>query len=159
MTPWKKIAARSSAGRKRAKSAQRSDARRKGAPTIDRAFARVVKAAKATKLPEIEQSTSHRTPALAVRGKSLMRVKDADTYVFRCTMEEKQFLMEAEPSIYFETDHYVGWPAVLVRVAAASDAELAHCVRRAWRLQAPKKLRAEQQMPPAPAKRQSAKQP
>ena len=41
-----------------------------------------------------------------------------------------------------ETDHYVGWPAVLVRTSAVSDAELAHCVERAWRLQAPKKLQA-----------------
>ena len=67
-----------------------------------------------------------------------MRVKDTDTLVFRCTLEEKAFLMEAEPSVYYETDHYAGWPAVLVRAAAASDAELVHCVTRAWRLQAPK---------------------
>ncbi len=119
----------------------RAPSRAKKAPSVDRTFARAVKAAKATKLPGIEQGTSHGTPSLTVRGKFMMRVKDADTFAFRCTMEEKTFLMEAVPSIYFETDHYVGWPVVLVR-AAASDAELAHCVERAWRAQAPKKLKA-----------------
>jgi hypothetical protein len=111
------------------------------APSVERTFARAVKAANSTKLPGIEQGTSYGTPSLTVRGKFMMRVKDAETFAFRCTMEEKTFLMEAVPSIYFETDHYVGWPVVLVR-ATASDAELAHCVARAWRAQAPKTLKA-----------------
>jgi hypothetical protein len=119
---------------------------------LNRSFARVRKAARATKLPGIVEATSYGTPSLKVGAKFLMRVKDADTYVFRCTMEEKAFLMEAEPAVYFETAHYVGWPAVLVRASAASDAELAHCVARAWRLQAPKKLTAERARPAAKAK-------
>ena len=48
--------------------------------------------------------------------------------------------MEAAPEIYFETDHYAGWPAVLARAAAISDAELVHRIERAWRVQAPKNL-------------------
>ena len=52
-------------------------------------------------------------------------------------------LIEAAPEIYFETDHYKGWPAVLVRAAKASDAELKACLQRAWRSQAPPKLRAQ----------------
>jgi hypothetical protein len=35
---------------------------------------------------------------------------------------------------------------VLVR-AAASEKEFAHCVERAWRLQAPKRLKAERERP------------
>jgi hypothetical protein len=119
----------------------RAPASAKKAPSVARTFARAVKAAKATKLPGIEQGTSYGTPSLTVRGKFMMRVKDPDKFAFRCTMEEKTFLMKAVPSIYFETDHYAGWPVVLVR-AVASDAELAHCVERAWRAQAPKKLKA-----------------
>ena len=69
-----------------------------------------------------------------------MRVKDPDTLVFRCAIDEKEMLMESAPEIYFETDHYKGWPAVLVRLSNASDAELEVCVERAWRLQAPAKL-------------------
>ena len=116
---------------------------------MNRRFARVIKAATATRLPGIRQGTSYGTPSLNVAGKFLMRMKDAETFVFRCTMDEKSFLMEAAPAIYFETDHYVGYPIVLVRAGAASDAELRHCVERAWRVQAPKKLKAERDKRPA----------
>jgi hypothetical protein len=122
---------------------------------IHRAFVRIRKAAKASKLPGIAEGTSYGTPSLNVAGKFLMRVKDADTFAFRCTMEEKAFLMEAEPAIYFETDHYVGWPMVLVR-ATARQAELAHCVARAWRLQASKRLQAAT-TPPARKSKTSQK--
>jgi hypothetical protein len=108
---------------------------------VARTFARVRMAAKATKLPGIEESASYGTPSLDVAGKFLMRMKDAETFVFRCTMDEKAMLMQAEPSLYFETDHYLGYPLVLLR-AAASDAELAVCVTRAWHAQAPQKLKA-----------------
>ena len=116
-----------------------------------RVFARVRRIAKATKLPGIAEATSYGTPSLTVAGKLLMRMKDAETFVFRCSAEEKALLMEVEPSLYFETDHYVGYPLVLLR-AAASDAELAACIARAWRAQAPQKLKAAQQGP-APRKK------
>ena len=102
-------------------------------------------AARVAKLPEVEEGLSFGTAALKLRGKLLMRVKDPDTLVFRCAIEEKAMLMEAEPGIYFETDHYKGWPAVLVRLSRASDSELRHCLERAWRLQAPAKLIAQRE--------------
>jgi hypothetical protein len=117
--------------------------KRAAPPSPDRAFARARKAAKATKLPGIEEATSYGTPSLTVRGKLLLRLKDADTLVLRCALEDKAMLIEAAPEIYFETDHYVGWPAVLARLPAIGDAELAHRLEQAWHLQAPKKLKAE----------------
>lgn len=111
-----------------------------------RVFARVRKAARATGLPGIAEATSYGTPSLRVAGKFLMRMKDADTLVFSCTADEKAMLMEAAPALYFQTDHYVGYPLVLLR-AAASDAELAACVRRAWHAQAPQKLKAAHESP------------
>lgn len=110
---------------------------------MDRIYRRAVKAAKATQLPGIDQGTWYGTPSLTVKGKSFMRVKDADTFVFRCALEEKEVLMEAAPGIYFETDHYKGWPAVLVRASAVGDAELEQCVARSWGLMAPAKLRKD----------------
>jgi hypothetical protein len=112
---------------------------------LARAFARVRTAARAVKLPEVEEGVSFGTPALKVRGKFLMRVKDADTLVFRCLIEEKIMLMETVPDIYFETDHYKGYPAVLVRLSRISDAELGLCLERGWRLQAPAKLVAQRE--------------
>jgi hypothetical protein len=108
-----------------------------------RVSARVRKAIKASKLPAIEEGTHYGYPSMKVAGKFLMRIKDAETLVFSCALEEKAMLIEAAPEIYFETDHYKGWAAVLARVAAISDAELVHRIRQAWRLQAPKKLAAQ----------------
>jgi hypothetical protein len=101
-------------------------------------FARVVKAA--AKLPEVEVGTSYRTPALLVRGKSFVRMKDRDTLVVLCPLEEKEMLMEVAPDIYFETDHYKGWPAVLVRLPQIKADELKHRLERSWRVKAPKRL-------------------
>ena len=91
-------------------------------------------------LPEVEESTSYGTPALRVRKKSLCRIKDADTVVLMCPLEEKELLMEAAPEFYFETDHYKGWPAVLVRIHEIPLDELALRLRRSFVMQAPKSL-------------------
>lgn len=91
-------------------------------------------------LPEVEEGTSYGTPALKVRKKFLGRIKDADTVVVMCPLEEKELLMEAAPEFYFETDHYKGWPAMLVRIHAIPLDELALRLRRAWIMQAPKTL-------------------
>ncbi len=107
---------------------------------MNKAFKRVLAAARAAKLPGVEASTSYGTPALRVRGKSFMRMKDADTMVLLGPLEEKEMLMAAAPAIYFETDHYKGWPAFLVRLSKISDAELRHRIARAWRHKAPKRL-------------------
>lgn len=112
---------------------------------IDKAFRRVAQAAAATKLPRIAESVSYGTPALKVGGKLLARMLDAETLVLRCPIDEKALLLETASAIYFETDHYKGWPALLVRLAQADDAELRYAIARAWRLQAPPKYRNRMQ--------------
>jgi hypothetical protein len=107
------------------------------------AFARVVAIAASTGLPEIEAGTSYGTPSLKVRGKFMARMKDADTLVVRCPLEEKAFLMSADPDVFFETDHYKGYDAVLVRLSAADDATIAGRIAQAWRMQAPRRLVTE----------------
>jgi hypothetical protein len=102
------------------------------------AFAKLKAAAEG--LPEVEEGTSYGTPALKVRKKFLCRVKDPDTVVVTCPLEEKELLMEAAPEFYFETNHYKGWPSMLVRVHAVPLEELAMRLRRAWLRQAPKAL-------------------
>jgi hypothetical protein len=104
-------------------------------------FARV--RAAAAHLPEVEESTWVGTPSLKVRGKSFARLKDADTLVVLCTLDEKEMLMEVDPEVYFETDHYKGWPAVLVRLRRIKAPQLRHRLEQAWRLKAPKRLVAE----------------
>jgi hypothetical protein len=43
-----------------------------------------------------------------------------------------------EPEVFFQTPHYVGWPAVLVRYAAVPGAELPALLEEAWAQRVPK---------------------
>lgn len=92
----------------------------------------------AHRLPDIVETTSYGTPALKAGKKLLTRVKDAETAVMMCPLDEKEMLLQAAPDIYFETDHYKGWPALLVRMSAVSDDELRHRLERAWLTQVSK---------------------
>ncbi len=94
-------------------------------------------------LPEISEATFYGYPSFKVGKKFLCRIKDADTLVVTCPLEEKEMLMAAAPGIYFETDHYKGWPAVLVRINEIGAEELRHRLRKAWLAQAPKRLARE----------------
>lgn len=107
---------------------------------IEAAFDRVRGLAAACELPGIEAGTSYGTPSLRVQQKFLARIKDAGTLVIYCPLEEKDFLKEAAPDIYYETDHYKGWPRILVRLGAIGDDELRHRIERAWRMRAGKRL-------------------
>jgi len=93
-------------------------------------------------LPEVEEGIWFRTPALKVRGKSFVRLKeDGKSIVFLLgSVDEQEFLIEAQPKIYFITDHYRGWPAVLATLAALRVAECRLRLEQGWRLKAPKKL-------------------
>ncbi len=110
---------------------------------LDQAFTRIEQLAQRRGLPEVTRSTSYSTPALKVRDRSFVRLKDATTLVLLCPSEQKALLMEISPDIYFETDHYVGYPAVLVQLAVISDEELSLRLEDAWRFKAPKKLAAQ----------------
>lgn len=59
----------------------------------------------------------------------------------RCPIERKEMLIEAAPDVFFDDDHYRGYPAVLVGLAVVEEAELAGLLRAAWAIQAPKALR------------------
>ena len=91
-------------------------------------------------LLEIVETTSYGTPALKLGKKLIARVKDAETIVLMCPLDEKELLLEAAPSIYFETEHYKGWPALLVRVNEIAPDELRHRIERTWLRLASKKL-------------------
>lgn len=110
---------------------------------LDGIFNRAEQLAVARGLPGVTRSTSYGTPALKVGGKSFVRLKDSATLVLLCPSEQKALLMEISPEIYFETDHYVGHPAVLIRLDAIDDEELSLRLEDAWRFKAPKKLAAE----------------
>ena len=53
---------------------------------------------------------------------------------------EKQMLIAADPEKFFTEPHYNGFPAVLVRLPAIDDEELAELLTDAWRCLAPRAL-------------------
>jgi hypothetical protein len=97
------------------------------------------------KLPEVAEDVWFRTPALKVRGKAFVRLReDGETVVFLLeSLEEQEALVETRSKIYFITDHYRGYPAVLARLAALREPEALLRLERAWRLKAPRKLVAQ----------------
>ena len=64
-----------------------------------------------------ELSTSYRQPAVKVNGHFLLGVgHEPDTsFVLSLDIGLVDMLMETHPETFWQTPHYVGWPAVLVR--------------------------------------------
>ena len=68
------------------------------------------------------------------------RIPDPDCVAIRGPVERREMLVAAAPERFFEDDHYRGYPAILVRLPAIDEDELAALLRDAWRLSAPKAL-------------------
>lgn len=66
------------------------------------------------------------------------RAPDISVLAVCCTLESKQLLIEAAPDIYFDDDHYRGYPAVLVRLRAIGKKELGALLKNAYELKKPK---------------------
>ena len=93
-------------------------------------------------LPETEETTHYGRPALKVRGKAFVSLRERpDALVVRCDGEEKPLLLDARPDVVFTTPHYDGWPYVLVRLDAPLD-DARELVMDSWLAVAPKKLAA-----------------
>src|SRR5687768_7943481 len=72
------------------------------------------------------------------------RVENRDVLAVRVeNEEEKQALVAADPIKFFTEDHYNGYPAVLVRLAAIEVDELQELLIDAWRNRAPRALVAK----------------
>jgi hypothetical protein len=95
-------------------------------------------------LPGVEEGTSYGTPAFRVGKKFLARLReDGETLVVRIDLDEREILMAAHPDVYYITDHYRGYPAVLVRLPAVAPEDLRERLEEAWRHVAPKRLVAD----------------
>lgn len=103
-------------------------------------MARLLALAEAASLPGVEPGTSYGRPALKVGGKAFVTLREAQTLVLHVPHEHKALLMEMAPALYYQTSHFEGWPAVLMRLDAADDAELRQRLVDAWRHRAPKRL-------------------
>ncbi len=95
-------------------------------------------------LPGVKEGSSYGTPGFRVRSKFLARMwEDGETLVVKCGDEERDFRMQADPGTFFTTDHYRGYPTVLIHLATVRLTDLREVLEEAWRRNAPKRLVAE----------------
>jgi hypothetical protein len=100
----------------------------------------VVKIAKA--LPAVEESTSYRTPALKVSGKTFgrLRTEAEGGLMLTCGQDEKAALLASGDPAFFTTPHYDGYGSILVDLERVDVVQLTELIKEAWRLKAPVKL-------------------
>jgi hypothetical protein len=96
----------------------------------------------ALKLPGVEESTSYGTPALKVKGRLICRLRtEAEgALALRCDFVDRQMLLQADPNVFFVTDHYLNYPMVLVHLDRVRRSVLPELLQRAWRMAAPSRL-------------------
>lgn len=67
--------------------------------------------------PGVVQATSYGTPSIKVNGKFVLRLREPGILALqRSSRDERDMLIEAEPELFFITDHYRDYPYVLVRL-------------------------------------------
>ena len=77
-------------------------------------------------LPGVEESTAYGVPALKIHGKLLAcipanRSAEPDSLAVCVDFDDRAELLEADPAVYYVTDHYAGYPAVLVRLSRVNS--------------------------------------
>jgi hypothetical protein len=116
----------------------RASARRKTPVTADTARRILLS------LPGVEEGPCYGTAGFRVRKKFLARLRDQDSVlVVKCGFDERDFRLRADPEAFFTTDHYHGYPTVLVRLERVDEEELVSLLEHSWRQSAPKRLVSE----------------
>jgi len=89
-------------------------------------------------LPHVTEATVYGKPALKVRGKMFAcmashKSAEPDTLVVRTDFEQRDALLAEDPNLYYLTDHYVGYPSVLVRLPRVPAGVLKDLLGMAYR--------------------------
>jgi hypothetical protein len=89
-------------------------------------------------LPNVEEVTMYGKPALKVGGKMFAcqaahKSAEADSLVVRADFDQRAEMLATDPDTYYITDHYRGYPAVLVRLSRITPGVLTDLLRMAYR--------------------------
>lgn len=90
-------------------------------------------------LPGVEHATGRGAPCLKVNGKlltcpALHESAEAHSLVLKISREQRAKLMAADPEVYYVTEHYEGYPTVLVRMSRIRRDALRDVLNLAWQL-------------------------
>jgi hypothetical protein len=109
----------------------------------------------ALEMQDTETGTAYGAAAVKVNGNVLASVPvnksaEANCAVFRIDFDLRGSLIKAKPDIYYVTEHYAGYPTVLVRLSKISRDELRELLGLSWSFVSAKK-------PARPSKAKSKK--
>lgn len=94
--------------------------------------------------PGMTEGTSYGEPAFLLDGKFFSRFYEQEQgLVVHAEEPLRDALLAGKPDVYFTTDHYRNYPAVLVRLACVPSAELAALYEAGFHARAKKKRVAE----------------
>jgi hypothetical protein len=90
--------------------------------------------------PGVEEGIAYGTPIWRVKKRMLTRVwEDLETVVLKMDLSFRDTLVEAQPNVFFVTDHYRGHPYILARLSAADPDQIHSILQTGWKEIAPKR--------------------
>jgi hypothetical protein len=88
----------------------------------------------ALKLPNVEEGTSYGTPALKVKKKLFVRLREeGDVIVLKMPFDQREAMMAEDPEKFFITDHYLNYEWVLVRLTKIDKHAMRDLLQGAYR--------------------------
>lgn len=94
--------------------------------------------------PGVEEATSAGTRTFSVKRKLFARVRPGEgSLVLKCSLFERQYLLDDFPDVFYLGDRYRDYPFVYARVAAITPELLRERMEASYRSVAPKRLVAE----------------
>ena len=105
----------------------------------------------------VEEKTIHGSPALYVRGKlvvcpAIHKSVEPNSIVVSLSTERRSSLLNADPHVYYITEHYAKYSNVLVRLDRINDKALQELLVTSWQSAIARSERSRRGT--APAKRQ-----
>jgi hypothetical protein len=98
----------------------------------------------ALSLPDTELSTSYGKPAVKVasNGRPFLYTghEDKTSFGIAIDLDTVEMLKETDPDTFWQTPHYEGWPAVLIRFGSADPERVRAMIERSrdWTAAKPK---------------------
>jgi len=83
-------------------------------------------------LPGAELSTSYGKPAVKVNGRAFLYTghEQATSFGIALDLDTIEILKETDPDTFWQSPHYEGWPAVLVRFDSPDPERVRELIRR-----------------------------
>jgi|SoiMethySBSTD1v2_1073268.scaffolds.fasta_scaffold754975_2 hypothetical protein len=92
-------------------------------------------------LPGAVEGKSYGTPAFHVDKKLFVRFhQSGESVVIMIHVNEREALMKIDPETFYITNHYLNYPAMLVRLSTVQPDDLRKLITESWRRSAPAKL-------------------